>query len=74
MVPVTYRPLLLFDFCTAEITWQKKGIFLIPLTTRFLFTVGTKLLEGISDPIKTDVTICHRPKKEIKGPNLNYLI
>jgi len=33
-------------FCTAEITCQKKGIFLIPLTKRFLFTVGTKLLEG----------------------------
>ena len=32
-------------FCTAEITSQKKGIFLIPLTKRFLFTVGTKLLE-----------------------------
>jgi len=31
--------------CTAEIICQKKGIFLIPLAKRFLFTVGTKLLE-----------------------------
>jgi len=33
-------------FCTAEITCSKKGIFLIPLAKRFLFTVGKKWLEG----------------------------
>jgi len=47
--------------CTAEMTCSQKGIFLIPLTKRFLFTVGTKLFRGISDPIKTG----HRPNKAI---------
>jgi len=40
------RPPIGRYFCTPEITSQKKGIFLIPLTKRFLFTIGTKLLEG----------------------------
>jgi len=50
MVRVAYRPLLLYS----ENSLLKKGIFLIPPTKRFLFTVGTKL---ISDPIKTDRVI-----------------
>ena len=43
-------------FCTAEITCSKKGIFLIPLAKRFLFTVG-KMARGMSDPIKTERVI-----------------
>jgi len=42
MVPATYS----CYFCTAEILAKKKGIFLILLAKRFIFTVGTKILEG----------------------------
>ena len=33
-------------FCTTEISPPNLGIFLIPLTKRFLYAVGTNLLEG----------------------------
>jgi len=53
MVPVTYRPLLLYSRNNS----LKKTIFLIPSNQTLPFHSRNKIVRGISDLIKTDRVI-----------------
>jgi len=71
MVPVAYRPPLLYN----RNNFFLKRYFCYPLNQKLPFHSRNKTVRGISDLIKTSLTnymrpLWHRPKKAIQGPNL----